>query len=161
MRRILSGIVCLSIFAVGRAEVEAVEQPDAKPETAQQPDQVLTRQQQAKQEPGERKDGYIKAEVKGVLKYEDVFFPSFTNSGWQAAKCWTITVEDTKWVLNFGDNKTLLELAKTNEGKTVVVTGTVGTRIFFRPPALNTFKYEPPVPTPPGLSVTTLKAVAK
>jgi 16S rRNA G966 N2-methylase RsmD len=170
MRGILSGIAFLSLFAGSRraAADEGVEQTKAKLQAVQKQLEELGQQEQAllrqlaAQEPTKRSDGYIKAEVKGVLRHEGVYFPPpFSNPDGQVVKSWTITVEDTKWVLHFGDNRAFLDLAKANEGKTVVVTGTVGTRVLFRPPALNTFKSDPPPPPPTGLSVATFKAAAK
>jgi hypothetical protein len=178
MRGILSGLVCLSLFAGlqgAAAADEDVEQTKAKlqavrkqlEELRQQEQALLKHLERAAQEAAKRNEAYIKAEVKGTLRYHDVFFPnplaSSSQPKWQAVKSWTITVEDTKWVLHFGDNKKLLELAKANEGKTVVVTGTVGTRGFPPPSAWNrsTFKNELPPPQPTGLSVATLKATAK
>jgi hypothetical protein len=175
MRGILSGLVCLSLFAGlqgAAAADEDVEQTKAKlqavrkqlEELRQQEQALLKQLERAAQEAAKRNEAYIKAEVKGILKHEDVYFPSrFSTPGGQVVKSWTITVEDTKWVLHFGDNKELLELAKANERKTVVVTGTVGTRGFPPPSAWNrsTFKNEFPPPQPTGLSVATLKATAK
>jgi hypothetical protein len=172
MRGILSGIVCFSLFAGlqgAAAADEDVEQTKAKlqavqkqfEELRQQEQALLRRLEQAKKEAAKRNESYIKAEVKGILRQEGVYFPPpFSTPNGQVVKSWTITVEDTKWLLHFGD-KELLELAKANEGKTVVVTGTVVTRVFLSPPRGNTFNNEPPLPQPTGLSVATLKATAK
>jgi hypothetical protein len=170
MRGILSGIVCLSLFGGSQraAADENVEQTKAKLQAVQKRLEDLRHQEQAllkqlaTQEAAQRNKAYIKAEVKGVLRYEGVYFPRpFSTPYGQVVKSWTITVEDTRWVLDFGDNKAFLGLAKANEGKTVVVTGTVGTRVAFPPPAKSTFKYDPPPPAPTGLSVATFKATVK
>jgi hypothetical protein len=169
MRGILSGIVFLSLFAGSQqaAADKDIEQTRAKLQAVQKQLEELRQQEQillkqlAAQEAAKRSEGYIKAEVKGVLRYEGVYFHPFAGGpDGHLIKSWTITVEDTKWVLYFGDNKAFLDLAKSNEGKTVVVTGTVGTRKAFIPPK-NPFKYEPPPPSPTGLSVATFKATAK
>ena len=101
--------------------------------------------------------------MKGILRYEGVYYsPAVGGPDGNLIKSWTITVEDTKWVLDFGDKKAFLALAKANEGKTVVVTGTVGTRKALVGLDLkNPFKYEPPPPTPTGLSVATFKVAEK
>jgi hypothetical protein len=169
MRGILSGIAFLSLFAGSQraAADEGVEQTKAKLQAVQKQLEELRQQEQtllkqlAAQEAAKRNKGYIKAEVKGVLRYEGVYFPYAGDPDGHLIKSWTITVEDTKWVLHFGDNRAFLDLAKANEGKTVVLTGTVGTRVLFRPPALNTFRSDPPPPPPTGLSVATFKAAAK
>jgi len=169
MRGILSGIACLSLLAGSQlaAADEGVEQTKAKLQAVQKQLEELRQQEQAllkqlaAEEAAKRNKGYIKAEVKGVLRYEGVYFPYAAGPDGHLIKSWTITVEDTKWVLDFGDNKAFLDLAKANEGKTVVLTGTVGTRKAFVPPPKNAFMNEPPPPTPTGLSVATFKATAK
>jgi hypothetical protein len=177
MQSVFSIIACLALLAGppgAPAADDDVEQAKAKLQAVRKQleelrlrEQALLRElEQAEQEAARRKEAYIKAEVKGILRYHDVFFPNLlapsSQPNWQAVKSWTITVEDTTLVLDFGDNKTFLELAKANEGKMVVVTGTVKTREFFRPPArLDTFKADPPPPQPTGLSVATFKATAK
>jgi hypothetical protein len=169
MRAILSGIVFLWLFADSQraAEDEGLESARAKLQAVRKQLEELRQEEQtllkqlAAQEAAKRSEGYIKAEVKGVLRYEGVYFHPFAGGpDGHLIKSWTITVEDTKWVLYFRDNKAFLDLAKSNEGKRVVVTGTVGTRKAFIPPK-NPFKYEPPPPTPTGLSVATFEATAK
>jgi hypothetical protein len=168
MRGILSGIVCLSLFGglQPAAPDEDVEQTKAKLQAVQKQLEDLRHQEQAllqqlaTQKAAKRNESYIKAEAKGILRYEGAYFPFSGGPDGHLIKSWTITVEDTKWVLHFGDNKAFLDLAKANEGKTVVVTGRVGTRVAF-PPAKNPFKYDPPPPAPTGLSVATFKATAK
>jgi hypothetical protein len=170
MRGIVSGIVFLSLMAGSQraAADEDIERTRAKLqairkqlEELRQQEQTL-RKQLAKQEAGKRNAGYIKAEVKGILRYEGVYYsPAVGGPDGNLIKSWTITIEDTKWVLDFGDKKAFLALAKANEGKMVVVTGRVGTRKEFLPPAKNPLKYEPPPPTPTGLSVATFKVAEK
>ncbi len=169
MRGIFSGIACLSLLAGSQLATadEGVEQTKAKLQAVQKQLGELRQQEQAllkqlaAEEAAKRNKGYIKAEAKGVLRYEDVYFPYAAGPDGHLIKSWTITVEDTKWVLDFGDNKVFLDRAKANEGKTVVVTGRLATRVPFIPPAKNPFRNEPPPPTPTGLSVATFKATAK
>jgi hypothetical protein len=168
MRGIFSGIACLSLLATAplAAADEGVEQTKAQLRAVQKQLQELRQQEQAllKQlaapEAARRNTGYITAEVKGVLRYEGVYFPHAGGPDGQFIKSWTITVEDTKWVLDFGDNTVFLDRAKANEGKTVVLTGTVGTGKVLVP-SKNPFMNEPPPPAPSGLSVATFKATAK
>jgi hypothetical protein len=170
MQSILSSIVCLSLLGGWqRAPAdENVEQTKAKLQVVRQQLEDLRRQEQAfvkqlaKAQAAQRNDSYIKAEVKGILRYEGVYYPPpFSSPEGQVVKSWTITVEDTKWILHFGDNQAFLDRAKTNEGKRVVVTGRVGTRVAFVPPANGRFQYAPLPPAPTGLNVATLEAATK
>jgi hypothetical protein len=105
---------------------EDVEQTKAKlqavrkqlEELRQQEQALLKQLEQATREAAQRKEPYIKAKVKGILRHEGVYFPSLLSTpGGQVVQSWTITVEDTKWGLHFGDKKAFLELAKANEGE--------------------------------------------
>jgi hypothetical protein len=88
---ILSGIVCLSLLAGPQgaaAADEAVEQTKAKlqavrkqlEELRQQEQALLKQLEQATREAAQRKESYIKAEVKGILRHEGVYFPSLPST---------------------------------------------------------------------------------
>jgi TolA-binding protein len=98
-----------------KAKVDAlkkqVEDLQKKIESLQSQEKALL---QAVERKAQEKDYFnkIQVEVKGRLE----------RSG-KGKNAWTVTAKDATWHLAFGDNKDLADLAKSLEGKTVLVTG--------------------------------------
>jgi hypothetical protein len=160
MQRLWFSMVCFSLCAGFQQPAlagEAVEETKAKLqnirkqlEDLRQQEQTLLKQlEKAKKEAAKREESYVKAEVKGTLRHEVLF------AGLARWEGWTITAGEFKWELDFGKDKKFQALAKANDGKTVVVMGTVE----IRPASLPA--YQTSLGRTTVLKVATFKATAK
>jgi hypothetical protein len=79
--------------------------------------------QRKAKEAAEKKKHVAKVEIRGLLSKAPETFPFQANQFPQAI--WTVTINDLKWGLKFGDKKDLVALATKLAGKPVTITGTV------------------------------------
>ncbi len=178
MLNLISGFVVFSLFAVHgatagddklqevKAKLEAVRKQIA--ELQQKEQSLLKELQRAKEAQAKRDDSYVKikneAEIRGILRYEDVYYPKPVG----AVKSWTIEAQmqtpdgpkNSKWGVSF-DEARFLALAKANEGKMVVIAGTVGTISFQQPLVHTTVDGGGLIRLANGIVVESLKAATK
>jgi hypothetical protein len=116
MRKVLWSVAGLILFAGPQGADDSPDQIKAKltevrkrlDELRKQEKALVKELEQAAKKAAERDRGYIKAEVKGTLRYEPVDYPAPTGR----VKCWTITAEDVKWALGLPEDKAMLERTK-------------------------------------------------
>jgi hypothetical protein len=143
MLSVVSSIACFVLFAGWQPTVRAAdsaEQIEAKLKTVRKQLKELRRKEKAlldqleqeKAKVAKARDGYVRVEVKGLLRDQVLNLPASVNP----RRAWTITFGRTTWYLDFQDKKEFLKIARANEGKTVVVTGTLVEQWFRAPPGV-------------------------
>ena len=124
MRNIVLGAIFLSLYLLSGGSIAGGEKADetkAKLKLVQKQLEELRKKEQALLKQLAEEDSYIKVEIKGVLRHEDIDYWTIEPGG-SKQKGWTITIvqktkhrrHETKWLVSFDDK--LLAMAKTNEG---------------------------------------------
>lgn len=149
MTRFVLGVVLVALTALGRPAVaaETDEQLKAKLEAVRKQIEELKRKERDLAQRLATPKPYVKVEVRGVLVNEEFGFPNPVLL--PGGKRLAIAVGEERWGLSFKDDATT-EQAKGLAGKTVVVTGTLGTRL--------AIPFPPGPPLPPVVAVETLRA---